>query len=90
MLWRVGLCQGREETSLECLESRFLYYQNSLPRGMAGIHCINFYFECDTAGTVRLNHESTDYAWIGPDDIGKYEIIFRNDEALARYWNLTK
>jgi 8-oxo-dGTP diphosphatase len=75
-----------EETSLICTSSKFLFYQDSLPKIEGKMHCINLYFECTVSGDIVLNDESTEIAWIGPDDINKYSIAFRNDEALIRYW----
>ncbi len=76
----------REETALECESARFLFYQDSLPPEPGTMHCINLYFECSVSGDVRMNPESSDWAWIGPDDLGKYDVVFRNDEGLRRYW----
>ncbi len=76
----------QEETSLVCTSSRFLFYQDSLPLVGGEMHCINLYFECTVQGEIVLNDESGEYAWIGPDDIDKYDIAFRNDEALIKYW----
>jgi 8-oxo-dGTP pyrophosphatase MutT (NUDIX family) len=76
----------REETSLLCTEKRFLFYQDSLPRESGAMHCINLYFECAWSGEVRLNPESSEYAWVGPSELAGYEIVFRNDEGLERYW----
>jgi mutator protein MutT len=78
----------REETSLECVSMRCLFYQDSLPMEPRGMHCINFYMECMPRGTLALNEESDDSAWIGPEDLGGYEITFRNDLGLERYWGL--
>jgi hypothetical protein len=50
------------------------------------MHCINLYFECSVAGDLTMNPESSDWAWIGPDQLGEYDIVFRNDEALTQYW----
>jgi hypothetical protein len=50
------------------------------------MHCVNLYFECTVSGDIVLNEESGEYAWIGIEDIDKYDIAFRNDEALIRYW----
>jgi 8-oxo-dGTP diphosphatase len=77
----------KEETSLECLESRYLFFQDSLPAEPGKMHCINFYFECKTSGELRLNAESDDFAWINAAEMSNYEIVFRNDEALMRYWS---
>ena len=79
----------REETTLTSESARFLFYQDSLPPEPGGMHCINLYFECRAAGQVVLNVESSAAAWIGPSDLGGYEITFRNDEGLRRYWGET-
>ena len=76
----------KEETSLVCNSPSFLFYQDSLPPHPGEMHCINLYFECTVSGTVVLNEESSEFAWIGPPDLGKYKIAFRNDLALVRYW----
>lgn len=76
-----------EETSLTCTSSRFLFYQDSLPYAPGGMHCINLYFECTVAGSVVLNEESSEFAWLGPLEVKDYDIAFRNDAALQRYWN---
>jgi 8-oxo-dGTP diphosphatase len=75
-----------EETSLVCAASRFLFYQDSLPMKQAGMHCINLYFECVVEGEIRLNDESSEFAWIGPADLARYPLAFRNDLGLMRYW----
>jgi 8-oxo-dGTP pyrophosphatase MutT (NUDIX family) len=76
----------KEETSLDCLEAEFLFYQDSLPPEPGAMHCINFYFRCRTAGTLALNRESSEYAWIRPMELATYALVFRNDEALERFW----
>jgi len=75
-----------EETSLECTSMRFLFYQDSLPLKPGGMHCINLYFECSVKGSLRINEESSKFAWIGPEDLKNYQLAFRNDEGLLRYW----
>lgn len=79
-----------EETALTCEKSRFLFYQDSLPLEEGKMHCINLYFECDVTGEIRLNEESSDYAWIGPEDLDAYRLAFRHDLGLKRYWNEIK
>lgn len=76
-----------EETGLECSGMRFLFYQDSLPVEPGGMHCLNLYFKCTYSGVVALNDESTAYAWMAPEDVGRYELVFRNDEGLRRYWD---
>jgi 8-oxo-dGTP diphosphatase len=76
----------REETALRCERARFLFYQDSLPLAPGGMHCINLYFECRVTGTLTLNPESSDSTWVGPDAVDRYEMAFRNEEGLRRYW----
>ncbi len=75
-----------EETSLKCLSADFLFYQDSLPPKPGMMHCINFYFECTVSGEIKLNDESSAFAWINESDFDKYTIVFWNDEAILRYW----
>jgi 8-oxo-dGTP diphosphatase len=75
-----------EETALTAVSSKFLFYQDSLPLAEGKMHCINLYFECTVSGDIVLNEESGEYAWIRKEDVLKYDITFRNDEALLRYW----
>jgi 8-oxo-dGTP diphosphatase len=79
-----------EETSLICTSSRFLFYQDSLPKIDGKMHCINLYFECTIEGEIKLNDESGEHVWIGEDEIGKYDIAFMNDEGLRQYWGEIK
>lgn len=75
-----------EETALECRSVRFLFFQDSLPATAGRMHCINLYFECAVSGTIRLNEESSEFAWVGLEQMGEYDIAFRNDEGLKMYW----
>jgi 8-oxo-dGTP diphosphatase len=77
----------REETGLRVTDLRFLFYQDSLPRDPGQMHCINLHFECSVEGTLELNGESTESRWIGKQKLPQLDIAFRNDDALARYWN---
>ena len=76
----------REETALGVRDLRFLFYQDSLPTGPGEMHGINLYFEGTAVGTVALTPEASAYAWIGPADLDRYALVFRNDEGLRRYW----
>ncbi|KAA3662619.1 MAG: NUDIX hydrolase [Calditrichaeota bacterium] len=75
-----------EETNLKCTALRILFYQDSLPTETLSDHYINFYFEADAEGKLRLNSESEDFAWIGEKEMTNYAILFRNDEALRKYF----
>lgn len=76
----------REETSLTCVASRFLFYQDSLPMKPGGMHCINLYFECEVEGTIRLNDESSEFTWLSRSELPARSLAFRNDLGLLRYW----
>jgi 8-oxo-dGTP diphosphatase len=75
-----------EETGLHATNLRFLFYQDSLPPTPGAMHCINLYLECAVEGNLILNDESVEAQWIGPEDLSRFSIAFRNDEGLARYW----
>ena len=74
-----------EETGLTCHAAEFLFYQDTLPPAPGDMHCINFYFQCDVAGEVVLNDESTAHAWVLPAELTAYDMAFRNDEGIQRY-----
>jgi len=76
-----------EETALKCTSAEFLFFQDSLPLAPGQMHCINLYFRCAAQGKIVLNPESSEHAWIGPDDLDHYALAFRNDEGLQRYWS---
>ena len=75
-----------EETELECTSKRFLFYQDSLPNEYSEMHVINFYFVCEIAGELKINDESSEFAWVSEKEIPNYEIVFRNEEGIRRAW----
>jgi 8-oxo-dGTP diphosphatase len=75
-----------EETGLRATSLRFHFYQDSLPPTRGAMHCINLYMECTVEGKLVLNQESVEARWIGPEDLHRFPIAFRNDEGLVRYW----
>jgi mutator protein MutT len=83
---KAAIRELQEETSLRATSLRFLFYQDSLPPAPGRMHCINLYLKCAAEGDVILNEESVEAAWIGPQDLSRFSISFRNDEALVRYW----
>jgi 8-oxo-dGTP pyrophosphatase MutT (NUDIX family) len=76
-----------EETSLKCRSILFLFFQDSLPTDPGAMHCINLYLRCSTEGALSLNEESSEYAWIGPEDLEGYHFVFRNELGLKRFWS---
>lgn len=80
------LREVREETALEVQSAEFLLLQDSLPPEPGGMHCLNLYFRCRAQGELRLNDESSAFAWVTADNLDDYDIAFRNDEALRAHF----
>lgn len=78
-----------EETSLKAREVQFLFYLENLPSQESELHYINLVFKCRTEGTIHLNHESSEYAWIDHNDMHNYKFAFKNDLVLQQYWHLS-
>ncbi|HSH76074.1 MAG TPA: NUDIX domain-containing protein [Longimicrobiales bacterium] len=76
-----------EETRLEGVDLRYLFYQDSLPVEPGAMHCINHYFHCTVTGDLELDSESSRHAWVTPAELDRYSIVFRNREGLERYWD---
>ena len=76
-----------EETGLRATTLAFLFYQDGPPPAPGGMHCVDLYFRCVAEGELLVGNESIAAAWIGPKDLAAYDLSFRNDEALGRYWN---
>lgn len=75
-----------EECGLDCRELRFLFYQDSLPAIPGDMHCINLYLACRADGQVQLNSESDQHAWISERQLAEFDLAFRNDDGLKKYW----
>jgi len=71
-----------EETSLVCNAMRFIFHQDSLPLEAGGMHCINLYLECNVDGTIKLNEESSQFAWISQDELEKIGLRVINLERM--------
>lgn len=75
-----------EELGVRLTACEFSWYQDSLPPAPGDPHYLNLYFHCHIEGEMRLNEESSAYAWVGPRDIAGYAIVFRNEEAITRFF----
>jgi 8-oxo-dGTP diphosphatase len=78
----------KQETSLTIKDIKFLFYLENLPSEESELHYVNLVFECITEGNLHINHESSEYSWIDPGEIHNYNIAFRNDIILEKYWQL--
>ena len=74
----------KEETDLNIISTEFLVYQNNLPDENYDLHCVSLYFKVQFSGDVKLNEESTDFRWVFPEEIDKYNIVFKNDEIMKQ------
>jgi ADP-ribose pyrophosphatase YjhB (NUDIX family) len=78
----------KEETSLICEDLKFLFYLENMPSEESDLHYVTLVFLCSVTGTLKLNSESSDYAWIRSDEIAHYDFAFKNDNALSQYWQI--
>ena len=76
----------KEELDLLVRYINFLFFLDGLPETMGEKHYITLFFECKVEGEIKLNWESSRFAWVGAEDLAQYDIAFRNDEAMKRFW----
>ena len=72
----------KEETDLETTDITFLYNQIEEPYDRK-VHAYNF--SAKARGTITLNSESTDFAWISPGDFKKYPLPNLNEKVVLKY-----
>jgi len=77
-----------EETGLEITESSFFLYHDGIPQDKTLPHFITLIFICKAIGIVKLDNESSDYKWIGREDVGKSKIAFGGDNIIWEFWNI--
>ncbi|MBN2000495.1 NUDIX hydrolase [candidate division KSB1 bacterium] len=79
----------KEETSLELVKSRFLFFQENVPPNSENEeHYLVLYYECQVQGDILLNGESSDYRWVAKQELGQLDIAFRNDQAVKKYYEI--
>ena len=76
--------ETKEETGIRLSGLEFLFYQSNLPMAPGLMHCLNFYFRASGRGTVRINEESAEFAWVKPKEAARYQLVFGGDKALKR------
>jgi 8-oxo-dGTP diphosphatase len=74
-----------QETGLHLVKPAFLFYQNSPPGRHGSLHCVNLYFEGTSRGKVTINRESSEFAWVSPDEALRLRPVFGGVEAIRRY-----
>lgn len=73
-----------EETALVAKNVSFLFFQNSLPITPGKMHCLNLYFRCTVDGTVTLNEESSEFAWLSMAEALARKPVFGAEAAIRR------
>ncbi len=74
-----------EETGLGAEDVTFLFFQNSPPLAAGKMHCVNLYFRCRPVGTVTLNEESSECAWLAPQEALGRKPVFGAEAAIRRW-----
>jgi mutator protein MutT len=74
-----------EETSLNCISSKFLFYMDNLPDETTDLHFVALFFECKCAGDIKTNRESSDFNWINKENLNRFQFAFGNDLAIKKF-----
>jgi 8-oxo-dGTP pyrophosphatase MutT (NUDIX family) len=77
----------KEETDMNLTGLKFMFYQNSLPLAPGLMHCINLYFCALGRGVVRINEESSEFAWVLPKEAVGRKLVFGGSSAVKRLTN---
>jgi 8-oxo-dGTP diphosphatase len=94
---KVGFCETAvqalakeisEETSLVLENSVFLFYMDNLPNENTDLHFVTLFFQCKCSEDVKVNDESSEYKWIGGEEIKLLDFAFDHDKAILDYNNL--
>lgn len=79
------ISEAKEETNLDISDITELFDRDGLPASPGGMHVIDHYFYAKHSGDIKLNRESSEYRWAHPNELHKYAIAFKNDEAIKRW-----
>lgn len=69
----------KEEAGLEISNLKFLSKKNS---SQGELNFVTFYFKADFTGNVKINKESSEFAWLGKEDLDKFKIAFGQKDIL--------
>lgn len=76
----------KEETNLEISDIKFLFYDNGLPiKGETDMHCIDLYFGANFLGEIKLDNESSEFAWIHSGKMDNFDIAFNQKEVIKKF-----
>jgi 8-oxo-dGTP diphosphatase len=74
----------KAETNIRLSGIEFLFYQNNLPMAPGLMHCINLYFSALGRGAVRINEESSAFAWVTPEEAIGRRLVFGGGKAVKK------
>jgi len=78
--------ETKEETNLDISNLKFLFYKEGASKIDKEItHWLNLYFKADFSGDIKLNKESSDYVWLNPKDIDKFDLAFNQKEIIKKF-----
>lgn len=76
----------KEETNLDINKPDFLFYFEEPISEFDGRHYLSFYFLAKGyGGNLEINHESSAYEWIDPNNLEQYKLAFGNDLGIRKY-----
>lgn len=73
-----------QETGLQVTSVEFLFYRDCILTE-SSTHYPTFYFSCKAEGTIKLNIESEEFAWVNKDNYKEYNLAFENDKAVEEF-----
>ena len=76
----------KEETNLDISDIKLLFYNNDFPvKNESDKYYLGLYFTANFSGEIRLNDESSEYAWISPNRITDFNIAFNHDKIVKKF-----
>jgi 8-oxo-dGTP diphosphatase len=74
-----------EETSLQGSPPGFLFYMDGLPVEQGNQHYLTLFFLVDVTGSIRLNEESSEFAWVDAASLDQFAFAFDTEMAIRRW-----
>ena len=84
-LEKAGTDELMEETGLDISNLKFLFFTEDLPQEKEKEHYIGFYFSATFNGSITLNEESSDFAWVDTINLKDKDIAFNHDKAIEKF-----
>lgn len=75
----------KEETNLDIFNIKFLFQKINPRKGKTDKNYLVLYFKADYSGEIKINEESSEYAWINLENIKKTNIAFNQKEVIKEF-----